>query len=813
MKKLLAVLAVIIMMVVAVSPLIALAADVTNAEWRSKIVASNNGTAVDDVPGTFILSTEGMIDADMLGANATDATMRTSTGTDVPFMPSANSTFPWCTWVPAIEGSASLYQYLYSGEVTGGLVRYFPDDAGMTTPDSPSMELGGNFTITQRGWWDTDAGRDKNAVYKETAFKTYISGTENITSSIIDAGSSTSLTIRPDANGDYTNITSASNNHWDDVDDVVADGYATEVSTITAAQEKDAYTLQNSSNLTGDYQTITSVVVYWRGKESGGVGKQQPFLRLDGVETEGTNINVTVLDVLYNETLDRPGGGTWSIADIDDLQVAMGLQNNDASSSRLDQVYVTVNYIPEISVTATGVESGEHKVTTTQKPPLHFDGNDDITIGDQDVFSFTDGAGTDEPFSIVFWYNQTNNAAAQYVVTKYGVAMEWMIRLDGGKPRCYFIQTPGNNVYNRIGRGIDTDYSGAWHHFALTYDGTEAEAGIDMYIDGAVADDVSMSAGAYGGFANTNTDVVLGSRRNLSDWLIGDMSEVRIYNRELSATEVLEMSNGIYTDESDLIGHWKLDENTGTTATDSSVSGHDGTITGAGWTGGAALIMLVDDIQRDIIGSANVTDTATDWAFCQNDSIMYLEYQDIEIGGVERQRIEWEYDTTFYDTSGFDNDATPTFRAASAANIAAEVVAHDSLFPTGNPAVTPTEAWEMITDNITPPVGLYTEGGTDFPWSDLIIALAGHMRVPVEVLSIPIAILSAMLAGLIAFGGTHSAKLGVRGSLWVQCMVTGGVMILWYVGGGGVLPGWILIPFGLWAIVMLLWRNPFNPAG
>ncbi len=53
-----------------------------------------------------------------------------------------------------------------------------------TVADNPSIELGNNFTISQKGYIDTAVGSNKNLVYKQNAFRTYISAGGNITSEI-----------------------------------------------------------------------------------------------------------------------------------------------------------------------------------------------------------------------------------------------------------------------------------------------------------------------------------------------------------------------------------------------------------------------------------------------------------------------------------------------------------------------------------------------------------------------------------------------------------------------------------------------------
>jgi len=163
--------------------------------------------------------------------------------------------------------------------------------------------------------------------------------------------SADTLTLRPNDVGDYTVISSQeppSGAHWDKVDEAAPDT-TTYVFTSNNTQQKDAYKLEDTSQ-TG---TINSVTVYFRFRRSSTQGSSaaycQPFLRLGTSETAGTEqaLNSTTW-TNYNQTLARPGGGSWSWTDIDNLQVCIGLRDTGTGSraARCTQVYVVVYYTP-----------------------------------------------------------------------------------------------------------------------------------------------------------------------------------------------------------------------------------------------------------------------------------------------------------------------------------------------------------------------------------------------------------------------------------------------------------------------------------
>ena len=142
---------------------------------------------------------------------------------------------------------------------------------------------------------------------------------------------------------------------------------------------------------------------------------------------------------------------------------------------------------------------------------------------------------------------------------------------------------------------IDTGYiapANQWTHLAVTYDsGT-----IKTYANGNLVHTYNGS-GSIGDAITAQNDFRIGGRQVLSQHFKGRIDEVRVYNRALSSAEVTELLGGL---TSVLRGHWKLDENSGTSAADSSGSGNTGTlISGAGWatgqSGSAVSLDGVDD--------------------------------------------------------------------------------------------------------------------------------------------------------------------------------------------------------------------------
>jgi len=184
-----------------------------------------------------------------------------------------------------------------------------------------------------------------------------------------------------------------------------------------------------------------------------------------------------------------------------------------------------------------------------------------------------------------------------------------MSRNDGSSPRngLFILQSPAIggwlNVQAHNASAAVCSVSGPaardnlWHHIVITY--SRAKGGqIVLYKDGIQKGSCTNSA-AW----NYNSQPLrLGASPDMfwEEWK-GALDDVRIYDRVLLAPEITHLYNtggsvnnsaSAMTQEAtlttgDLVGHWKFDESSGTTASDSSGNGNVGTLAnGPVWTAG-----------------------------------------------------------------------------------------------------------------------------------------------------------------------------------------------------------------------------------
>lgn len=158
---------------------------------------------------------------------------------------------------------------------------------------------------------------------------------------------------------------------------------------------------------------------------------------------------------------------------------------------------------------------------------------------------------------------------------------QWATGLSSGTPAVYLMDTSttlewyidGN--YRITGISLTDD---VWTHLALTWDGSNWEA----YVNGS-------SVGTYTG-GNTyqaNADTLYLGNGYHGYW-IGNFDDVRVYDAELSSGNITTIYNSGCPAEdatlaSNLIGRWKFDEGSGTTASDSGGSNDMTLVNGVTW--------------------------------------------------------------------------------------------------------------------------------------------------------------------------------------------------------------------------------------
>ncbi len=120
--------------------------------------------------------------------------------------------------------------------------------------------------------------------------------------------------------------------------------------------------------------------------------------------------------------------------------------------------------------------------------------------------------------------------------------------------------------------------TGVWHYLVFNYTGSE----LQLFIDG----ELKKTSEASGTVKSNSNDLFIGGHN--SDHVVnGVIDKVIIWDKALTETEVNSKYNAnvVEADET-ILGKWKLDENNGTTAFDSSINNNSGEINNCKWSEG-----------------------------------------------------------------------------------------------------------------------------------------------------------------------------------------------------------------------------------
>ena len=146
-------------------------------------ITETNGTAYNMLPWMVRVNNQFMADNGFMEADALDTRVQTLSGLNKPHLVTPIRTLS-STAVPA-DSQTNLYfvtgeSDLASLDIIAGY------DGYIRILDAAAIELGNDFEIEQEGYIDTSVGADKNLIYKEDAFRTYVSAAEEISSVVPD---------------------------------------------------------------------------------------------------------------------------------------------------------------------------------------------------------------------------------------------------------------------------------------------------------------------------------------------------------------------------------------------------------------------------------------------------------------------------------------------------------------------------------------------------------------------------------------------------------------------------------------------------
>jgi len=234
---------------------------------------------------------------------------------------------------------------------------------------------------------------------------------------------------------------------------------------------------------------------------------------------------------------------------------------------------------------------------------------DTIDIADSDDLSFTDGAGTDRPFSISAWVKVGNIATDSGVIIsrrdRDGTAPqlgEWLVEHVNGKLKVYLYADKDYNAAeitafsttNRLyfNSSVANLTSNNWHFITATYDGSESVSGLKVYKDGTeITTGKTVTNTKYSGMPNYNIVTTIGGTDTPTGNTFDDyIADTAVFNKALSSAEVTEIYNGGKVKDlskasvyGDIISWWKMGDDLDTTGANGIkdyVGSNNGTLQG-----------------------------------------------------------------------------------------------------------------------------------------------------------------------------------------------------------------------------------------
>lgn len=794
-------------------PLAVLAADITGAKYKGRVVVENTGATATSVATVATIDTDAFVTLGYFNAAVDNMTIRNESSVDVPFMPGYGGN-PWCMWVPSIGENKYLPFMLYTADVTGGLLSYFPGATGMSVDDADIDELGDNFRIGFEDIyldtsvadviaekpgalsWTTDGAGRLIAGIGDTDFSQVISG-----------GGGKDDVLAPGAT-EYNTLMGG--NYWTNTESVVYQVMPTAgtleslVVNLSAAipagttytftimknggAESLAATINGSSSGSNTVDTVSFVAgdtVSIRSTSTGAPGTPfaswstiwKPTITGEGIflatTTSATNAvrysSVQgAITSSANTTLHivpMPTDGTFS-------KLTVKLSADPGNAPNAYAFTLRKNAADTLLTTTISADdtTGSDTVNTVE-----------VVAGDEIVYSITPlnvpATAPQCAISMVF----TSNTAGESVVTGSSSSHASIVATN-----YYAAQTGSLSGFNWLATENTvvqtTQESLIGKFFVLSKFAPDSGAGVQS---------VTLNireAGAGTGLTVTIAEAETSGNDVANSFLSSDGALVSIEHIP-NTTEV----NRYYA--------WSFVRKPFNVITTAAVpSGHYDSIEVI--ADGTDLNLDVDGVTVDTValGGASVPDNAAAWQFGSN-ATLYIGAVEVDVSGTPEARWEWEYGDTFTDSIN-SIVATPTFRTTSSdADVSAELTTFGPVEEAKAPPYALSEQVDQI--QITPDMSgnFNTEAGTGtFPLAGVIAALAAAGDTPAQ---LPLTI----IAGFVIVGLSLSASAIMRrfgsGGLIVKTIIIVALMGIFVALGNFAIEFWMVVVFIIMAVSIM----------
>lgn len=367
----------------------------------------------------------GLTSQGYMNGTGLDLLVRDAGGTQLPSMVADNTTYFVAPTV-TVNSPATYLATVYNTSQLASMNIITGYGGNVTVADAPNLEPRGNFTLSQTGYFLTSAGANKTLWYKPGAINSNITGMGNITTTLILSANPTA-NISIDGVGNTTNVTTlvGAVTQWQAV--LTNDGDTSYIANNDSANREDSlFTAVNLSAFRNF--TVSNIVIHAVAKElnNGYLSPLTPLLYIGGVKYSGNATGGltpgSYVDYSLNATwTSNPNTGlSWTVSDIDAIQIGVGINKGDVET-RVTQLYAVITFHGTQSITASGISSGNHTVTTNFSSPT---GN----------------------FSIIVDGVTNNSYAVNGTATVADSVNDWLIFTDNTTPYASNITISVNNT-------------------------------------------------------------------------------------------------------------------------------------------------------------------------------------------------------------------------------------------------------------------------------------------------------------------------------------------------------------------------------
>ena len=372
-------------------------------------VYNNSTTSYTNLPILVSLDNDQLVTEGFMSATGLDTDVQE--GASVPFSVVDDKLGIFTTGLTASQ-SKSFADYLGFTPNATDYPLIIGVGGNITVSDDATLELGSNFTIEQIVFINTTAGAGKNLVYKEDAFRTYVSADTDVTSVI--PASYLSPTSHNDPDAAWSNETNA----YDD-------------NTVTYAYDDTPLSSWSSFIELNAGGLSTTAIRHYSSGESADVNEIDIDAYYDGVWNDV--YSGAFVQSVWEEK-DLPG-------DFHDVTAARVRYYNDFNITdrecRLNELFLVSQ---EIEVVASGITTGEHTIKTTTDGTdlkIYVDGVEEDTmvsngipvldnvndwaIMENDVLLYMDSMTIDVSLVQQLWYQPVTIIQTSTAVDRSGV--------------------------------------------------------------------------------------------------------------------------------------------------------------------------------------------------------------------------------------------------------------------------------------------------------------------------------------------------------------------------------------------------------